>query len=77
MPCADRRQALAYFNSPKVRSAIHAAPDSVIGDWQPCSDAIEYTHDTGSMIPVHRRLVAAGLRALIYSGDHVSGSKEI
>lgn len=31
VPCADRRAALAYWNDPEVRSAIHAAPARVAG----------------------------------------------
>jgi hypothetical protein len=36
--------------------------------WEPCSDVLHYTYTAGSMIPVHRELVSAGLRALVYSG---------
>lgn len=66
--CADRRAALAYFNDPRVRRAIHAAPVRTAGGWQPCSDALSYRHTAPSMVPVHRRLLRAGVRALVYSG---------
>jgi serine carboxypeptidase-like clade 1 len=70
--CADRRAALAWLNSPAVRAAIGAAPEAVAGGWTPCSDRIDYEHDTGSMLPVHAYLLSPErrLRALIYSGDH-------
>ncbi|GBF90392.1 serine carboxypeptidase-like protein [Raphidocelis subcapitata] len=68
VPCADRRAALAYYNDGSVRRAIHAAPKNVAGRWEPCSDVLDYTHTAGSMIPLHRRLLAAGLRALVFSG---------
>ncbi|WIA44590.1 hypothetical protein OEZ86_007312 [Tetradesmus obliquus] len=66
--CADRRHALIYYNSAAVRAAIHAGSLEQAGRWEPCSDVLHYTHTAGSMIPVHRELVAAGLRALVYSG---------
>lgn len=37
--------------------------------WEPCSDVLQYTHTVGSMIPVHRELLEAGLRALVLSGQ--------
>jgi len=40
-------------------------------EWQPCSDVLHYKeHAPIYMVNVHRKLLDAGLRALIYSGDH-------
>ncbi|MEW5320025.1 MAG: hypothetical protein WDW38_011130 [Sanguina aurantia] len=71
-PCTDSRQASLWLNDPEVRAALHADPlDESDGPWDICSDRISYTHDAGSMIPVHRALMDThGLHALIYSGDH-------
>ncbi|MEW5300498.1 MAG: hypothetical protein WDW36_003428 [Sanguina aurantia] len=71
-PCTDSRQASLWLNDPEVRAALHADPlDASDGPWDICSDRISYTHDAGSMIPVHKALMDThGLRALIYSGDH-------
>eukprot|EP00879_Flechtneria_rotunda_P016121 GHRR01016863.1.p1 GENE.GHRR01016863.1~~GHRR01016863.1.p1 ORF type:complete len:501 (+),score=113.92 GHRR01016863.1:376-1878(+) len=68
--CADRRHALVYYNDPDVRKAIHAASFDSAGRWEPCSDTLHYTHTAGSMLPIHKSLNAAGVRALVLSGDH-------
>ena len=52
----------AFANSADIRAAIHAEPISKIGRFDECSDRITYTHDTGSMIPVHADLVSKGMR---------------
>jgi hypothetical protein len=31
---------------------------TVTGPWQLCSDRIDYTHELGSMIPIHVELTA-------------------
>ncbi|KAL3138597.1 hypothetical protein ABBQ32_006363 [Trebouxia sp. C0010 RCD-2024] len=69
-PCLDSREMWAFANNDEIREAIHAEPISHIGRFDECSDRITYTHDTGSMIPLHAALVSKGLRVLIYSGDH-------
>ena len=70
VPCMDTSLATAWLNAPDVRQALHAAPLETTGPFAMCSNAIRYTHDAGSMLPVHAGLLRAGLRALIYSGDH-------
>mmetsp|Transcript_26433 Transcript_26433/g.57660 ORF Transcript_26433/g.57660 Transcript_26433/m.57660 type:complete len:507 (+) Transcript_26433:49-1569(+) len=69
VPCSDRRAALKWLSLPEVREAIHAESVEAV-PWQPCSDILDYTVDRVAMIDVHKELIAAGLRALIYSGDH-------
>ncbi|KAK1426913.1 hypothetical protein QVD17_15593 [Tagetes erecta] len=68
--CLDDEVATEWLNVEDVRKAIHADPISVMGHWELCTDKIQYHHDTGSMIPYHKNLTAAGYRALIFSGDH-------
>jgi hypothetical protein len=52
----------AFCNNPKVRQAIHAQPINKIGPFDECTNGIriQYTHDKGSMIPVHKDLLARG-----------------
>uniref|UniRef100_A0A7S0WF48 Carboxypeptidase n=1 Tax=Chlamydomonas leiostraca TaxID=1034604 RepID=A0A7S0WF48_9CHLO len=70
-PCTDARAASLWLNDDAVRSAIHAAPKQVIGEWTLCSNHLFYTRVVPSLIPTHKSLTQKhGLRALIYSGDH-------
>ncbi|EOA32585.1 hypothetical protein CARUB_v10015878mg [Capsella rubella] len=74
VPCINDVVATKWLNDPTVRKAVHAKEvyiqESEIGGWHLCSDKLEYSHDTGSMIEHHRNLTLNGIRALIYSGDH-------
>eukprot|EP00887_Chlorella_sp_A99_P005471 scaffold1.g5471.t1 len=71
-PCLDSREMWAFANDPAVREALHAEPISTIGPFRECvnGEVIQYTHNEGSMLPVHADLMRAGLRALVFSGDH-------
>ncbi|KAI3433559.1 hypothetical protein D9Q98_003370 [Chlorella vulgaris] len=71
-PCLDSREMWAFCNDDAVREAIHAEPINKIGAFDECTNGerIHYTHDAGSMLPVHRDLIDRGLTGLIYSGDH-------
>ena len=51
----------AFANNDDIRAAIHAEPISKIGRFDECSDRITYTHNTGSMIPIHADLVSKGM----------------
>ena len=57
------REMWAFANNDDIRAAIHAQPISKIGRFDECSDRIAYTHDTGSMIPIHADLVSKGMHA--------------
>ncbi|XP_057840568.1 serine carboxypeptidase 1 [Cryptomeria japonica] len=70
VPCFDDRVATLWLNDESVRAAIRAEKKNISGDWQLCSDRINYYHDAGSMINYHENLTSQGYRALIYSGDH-------
>jgi serine carboxypeptidase-like clade 1 len=71
-PCLDSREMWAFANDPAVRQAIHAEPIDKIGAFDECTNGarISYTHDAGSMLPVHRYLIEKGLTAMVFSGDH-------
>eukprot|EP01137_Pigoraptor_chileana_P022106 Opistho-2@86641 len=70
-PCIDSARLVSYMNAASVRSAVHAAPVSNIGQWAMCSDKLNYSSDLYklSMIPIHAELTSNGIRALIFSGD--------
>lgn len=70
VPCIDDSVAVNWLNNAQVRSALHALPESAIGEWVLCTSRVKYTHNAGSMMPVHSKLLSGGYRALIYSGDH-------
>lgn len=74
----------AFANNDEIREALHAQPISKIGRFDECSDRITYTHDTGSMIPIHAALVSKGellsltypiSTCIIYSSDQDAGVK--
>ena len=69
-PCLDHRELTVWLDDAAVRQALHAAPVDITGPFQECTSRITYTHNLGSMIPLHQRHIAAGLRVLIYNGDH-------
>ena len=49
-----------WLDDPAVRKAIHAAPMEVTGAFQECTNKITFMHNTGSMIPAHKELLAQG-----------------
>jgi hypothetical protein len=55
--CPYCSEADIWLNDPEVRQALYAAPPSLTGPWQICSDRIFYTANGGSMLPVHNFLV--------------------
>ena len=64
------RVALQWLAKPEVRRAIHAVSVYQL-PWEPCSDVLNYTLDVPiDVIDVHEELLGAGLRVLVYSGDH-------
>ncbi|KAK9806895.1 hypothetical protein WJX72_006650 [[Myrmecia] bisecta] len=69
-PCLESREMWAFLNDDDVRAALHAKPMHIAGRFDECSDRITYSHNMGSMLPIHAELVSKGLQALIYSGDH-------
>ncbi|XP_023549196.1 serine carboxypeptidase-like 20 [Cucurbita pepo subsp. pepo] len=69
VPCTNDEVATAWLNNEAVRKAIHA-DKSLAGNWELCTDKLNFDHDAGSMIPFHKNLTLKGYRALIFSGDH-------
>jgi serine carboxypeptidase-like clade 2 len=59
----------SYLNRKDVREALHVRPDA--GVWSVCTDEINYSTEDllSSMLPLYPRLIAAGLRVWIFSGD--------
>ncbi|OQS02044.1 serine protease family S10 [Thraustotheca clavata] len=66
-PCADKFTQL-YLRLNEVQNAIHVSGDHV--DWRDCADHanIKYTRSKSSL-PLYPTILAANLKALIYSGD--------
>ena len=67
-PCIDDFVDM-YLNRADVREALHVRPDA--GIWSVCTDEIDYSVDDllSSMLPLYPKLIAAGLRIWIFSGD--------
>lgn len=66
-PCFSN-YAEEYFNKPEVKKSLHAHVD---GKWQVCNDSIlsTYKFTVFSILPIYSKLIKAGLRIWIYSGD--------
>ncbi|MCL7045002.1 hypothetical protein MKW94_003055 [Papaver nudicaule] len=57
-----------YFNMADVQSALHA---KTTGKWKVCNDSIlnTYNFTVFSILPIYTKLIKAGLKIWIYSGD--------
>ncbi|XP_057870486.1 serine carboxypeptidase-like 46 isoform X1 [Cryptomeria japonica] len=67
-------EATTYLNRPEVQKAFHARLTGGISSWRECSDVLKYDH-LNVEIPTTGllgKLVTAGIRVLIYSGDQDS-----
>ncbi|XP_034684746.1 serine carboxypeptidase-like 26 [Vitis riparia] len=60
--------AAGYFNRPDVKLALHAATHT---KWEVCSDSVfqTYHYTVFSVLPIYTKLIKAGLRIWVYSGD--------
>ncbi|OQR83472.1 serine protease family S10 [Achlya hypogyna] len=59
----------AYLQRADVQAAIHVQADHVV-EWTKCNVEINAAYDrTSSALPVYPAILAAGLKALVYSGD--------
>ncbi|VAI78598.1 serine carboxypeptidase-like 34 [Triticum dicoccoides] len=70
-PCLDN-YAAAYLNRRDVQHALHAnATGSIPYAWSACSDPLfqHWQDSPASTLPVIKRMVDAGLRVWVYSGD--------
>ncbi|XP_076942123.1 serine carboxypeptidase 24-like [Bidens hawaiensis] len=60
----------AYLNLPNVQKAFHANVTKLSYPWATCSKLIVKWKDSPkTMLPIYKRLIASGLRILLYSGD--------
>ncbi|XP_076917951.1 serine carboxypeptidase-like 34 [Bidens hawaiensis] len=60
----------SYMNKPSVQAALHANTTKISYPWSHCSDAITYWNDAPeSVLPVIKKLVNAGIRVWVFSGD--------
>ncbi|XP_058090287.1 serine carboxypeptidase-like 35 [Magnolia sinica] len=68
-PCTED-YAEKYFNREDVQMALHANVTKLSYPYTPCSNVIRKWNDSpDSVLPVLKKLIAAGLRIWVYSGD--------
>ncbi|XP_031398203.1 serine carboxypeptidase-like 31 isoform X2 [Punica granatum] len=69
-PCLDN-YAKAYYNRPDVQKALHVNDGRLPKNWTICNMEIfgSWSDSKRSVLPIYERLIAAGLRIWIYSGD--------
>ncbi|KAL2512164.1 Serine carboxypeptidase-like 40 [Abeliophyllum distichum] len=68
-PC-ESKYVYSYLNLHQVQKALHANRTKLSYNWELCSAVINYWKDSPStMFPIYRRLMASGLRILLFSGD--------
>lgn len=75
VPCMDVSAATSWLNDDAVRSAINAAPRSITGNFSLCSDEVEYTHDTGSMVRRSTLLFIKKISVPLHAGAHTRGAR--
>ncbi|KAK4439921.1 Serine carboxypeptidase-like 31, partial [Sesamum alatum] len=69
-PCLDH-YAKTYYNRPDVQKALHVSDGTSLRNWTICNMTIFYgwSDSRTSVLPIYKKLIAAGLRIWIYSGD--------
>lgn len=69
-PCSEN-YAEKYYNRPDVQKALHANTTGIKYKWTACSDVLlrNWKDTDFSMLPIYRKLIAAGLRIWVFSGD--------
>lgn len=69
-PCTEK-YAEVYYNRPDVQKALHANTTRIPYKWTACSETLNRNwNDTdSSVLPIYRKLIAAGLRIWVFSGD--------
>ncbi|KAK4479650.1 hypothetical protein RD792_015177 [Penstemon davidsonii] len=68
-PCASYYTE-TYFNRPDVQKSLHANVTKIPYAWTHCSDTIQSWQDAPTTIlPVLKKLIAAGQRVWVFSGD--------
>ncbi|XP_042486185.1 serine carboxypeptidase-like 31 isoform X2 [Macadamia integrifolia] len=69
-PCLDD-YAKTFYNRPDVQKALHVSDDLHLKNWSICNYKIfrEWSESRPSIVPIYKKLIAAGLRIWVYSGD--------
>ncbi|EPS67928.1 hypothetical protein M569_06845, partial [Genlisea aurea] len=69
-PCTES-YAEKYYNLPQVQRALHANVTGIPYKWTACSDVLlrNWKDNENSMFSTYKKLIAAGLRIWLYSGD--------
>ncbi|KAG1326556.1 Serine carboxypeptidase 24 [Cocos nucifera] len=69
-PCTEN-YAEKYYNRPDVQEAMHANTTGIPYKWTACSDLLLKTWGDSelSMLPTYKKLIRAGLRIWVFSGD--------
>ncbi|KAL5579363.1 hypothetical protein UlMin_011805 [Ulmus minor] len=69
-PCLDE-YAKAFYNRPDVQKALHVSDGLQLKNWSICNLKIfnEWADSKPSVLPIYKKLIAAGLRIWVYSGD--------
>ncbi|KAL5993429.1 hypothetical protein ACLOJK_014354 [Asimina triloba] len=58
-----------YFNRPDVQEALHANVTNIPYPWQLCRTFDDWNDAPHSTLPIIKRLIEAGMRVWLYSGD--------
>ncbi|XP_022955040.1 serine carboxypeptidase-like 31 [Cucurbita moschata] len=69
-PCLDG-YAKTFYNRPDVQEALHVSDGHQLKNWSICNTTMfeNWSDSKPSVIPIYKKLIAAGLRVWIYSGD--------
>jgi len=69
-PCGEVYVGI-YFNRADVQKALHANTTKISYPWALCSDVVydNWKDSPASVLPIFRKLIKAGLRIWVYSGD--------
>ncbi|KAL9236759.1 hypothetical protein vseg_011393 [Gypsophila vaccaria] len=69
-PCLDD-YARAYYNRPDVQKALHVSDGLKLKNWSICNLTLfsNWADTKPSVLPIYKKLIAAGLRIWVYSGD--------
>ncbi|KAA8519835.1 hypothetical protein F0562_014075 [Nyssa sinensis] len=69
-PCLDG-YAKTYYNRPDVQKALHVSDGHKLKNWTICNMKIfhDWSDSKESVLPIYKKLIAAGLRIWVYSGD--------
>ncbi|KAK4338561.1 hypothetical protein RND71_043048 [Anisodus tanguticus] len=69
-PCTEN-YAEEYYNRHDVQRAMHANTTGISYKWTACSDILlkNWKDSDDSVLPIYKKLMAAGLRIWVFSGD--------